>query len=170
MLPEGETPDRRVEIHVVVDADKPGLLELALFLRGKGLLLPAEGVFPTEPITFLPDGEPHERGARGKICGIGGNKGSVVQVQSAGRPELPQADRGGTWSRGVVVRAEEKLDGVIRMGDRGPSRNVRGGRGSDSRAPGRRKGGEDEVEVDDGIRRKGGAEEEGCMDVAKAKP
>ena len=57
MHAEGESPDGRVQVHFLVDADEPGFHEVALFRWGKGSLGLGEVMLPLEPMLALPRSE-----------------------------------------------------------------------------------------------------------------
>jgi len=94
--PEGDAPDRGVQVHVLVDPDQPGFQQLTALLSGEVGLSLGEVMLPSEPVAAVPSCEFDEGGAGGEGGGIGSDKSSVIWVQAAGRPELPQALWGGT--------------------------------------------------------------------------
>ena len=63
--PEGEAPDRGVQIHVLVDPDQPGFQQLSSLLSGEIGLGLGEVVLPSEPVAAVPRSEFDEGGAWG---------------------------------------------------------------------------------------------------------
>lgn len=118
--PEGETPDRWIQFHVFVDANKPGLHEVMPLLGGEILLCQDEGMFSAEPISRFPGFEADEGGAgRGKGR-VRNDEGSIKGVEATSRPEFPEAVRGFTRTMEVRVWSGEKADRVMRVGDGTP--------------------------------------------------
>ena len=112
-------------------------------------------MFRSKPVSGIPGGELDEGWSWLENLRAASDKSSVERVQATCRPELPHAHRGGTWSREVRIGAEEDANGVIWVGDGSPGRGGSRGGGSEGRAPGGWKGGEDEVEISKGVERHG---------------
>ena len=115
--PEGETPNRWIQFHVVIDANKPGLHEVMPLLGGEILLRQNKVMFSSEPIARFPGFEADEGGAgRGKGR-VRNDEGSIIGVEATSRPDLPEAVRGFTRTIEVWVQSGEKADRVMRVGD-----------------------------------------------------
>lgn len=121
-------------------------------------------MFPTEPIAGRPGRKLDEGRAGGGGIRVWRYEGTVIRVEAASRPEFPHALRRGSRSKEVGVRAKEKMDGIIGVGDSCPSRGGRWSGGGKGRAPMGWEGGEDEVKAEEGILGERGSSEVGSMD------
>jgi hypothetical protein len=110
---EGEAPDRRVEIHGIIDADQPRLHRVCTILGGKLCLFLLTLPLPPEPETLVPRDEPGEGWTRRETRWVRDDKGTVKGMKPAVRPQLPEACAGRIAI--IDIRAEKKLEGVVRM-------------------------------------------------------
>jgi hypothetical protein len=89
-IPKGQAPYRRVQLHVGVDTDEPGLLQDVPLIRGELLLLLCKVPLPLKPRLLRP-GTVDDEGR----AGVGdGNKVACVfkGLEAARREELPKEE------------------------------------------------------------------------------
>jgi hypothetical protein len=111
LVPKRQPPYRRVELHVSIDPDKPGLRELNPLGRRQLALSLGEVPLPLAPCPARPRAEDDEGGAAGTRRDEGASISEALEA--TGGEEFPEMTLVG--DRVVVVRAGEDLSVLVRM-------------------------------------------------------